>query len=233
MAGAVLALVAITDASAQQNTGGLGIGFGNFGLGNSSFGLSGNSNTGTNNGATGAAGTSAGALDGQISIGQNLGGFDRGFGAATFSNTPGSAIGGAGIGALGGIGRFGGLGGFGGGFGGRFGGFGGRFGGFGGNNNQNQPQIRTTIRLGFRYEPPPPAQRTAEINARMVRLPLPSQYAGLQVQVQGRRAIVTGAVPSEEDKDLVARLIQLEPGVDEVDNRLVVQSPDGTGAVNN
>ncbi|GIX00230.1 MAG: hypothetical protein KatS3mg111_3562 [Pirellulaceae bacterium] len=209
---------------AQQAARGFGNGFGNFGLGTNSFGLSGlssaNSGANTNNGSNssgGAGGTSAPL----VSLGQNLGGFDSTFGASTFSSPTAAALTNlGGLGALGG--RFGGLGGF-----GRFGGFGG-FGGFGQRNGQqNQGPIRATIRLGFQYEPVPVAERSQEINSRLARLPLPAKYSDIEVYLDGRTATITGKVPSEEDAALLERLVELEPGIDQVLNQVEIASDDG------
>ena len=144
--------------------------------------------------------------------------FSSGFGASAFGGAGATtATGAAGFGgATGGRGAFGG--GFGGGFGGR--------GGVGQtqNNQQNNNKIRATVKLGFTYVGLPPQVRTQKVNATLARLPLPSRLSGVRVNMNGRTALLTGTVESEDDVTLLEQLVSLEPGVDEVDTaRLVVR----------
>lgn len=44
--------------------------------------------------------------------------------------------------------------------------------------------------------------------------------ADFRVTMDGRQAVVTGTAPDEETRELVTRYLQLEPGVDAVDNQL-------------
>ena len=217
----LIAALAASNASAQFG-GQTGIssnlgGFGNTGLGNSSFGLSSSGNTAAAGGTTGAEG---------ISNFGNLGGFDAGFGASgnAFSvggangtgNRTNNAFGGGQLGALGGFGL--GLGGFG--FGG--GGFGGGLGGFGQNQNQ-EPALRATVKIGFEYAGPPATARAREINSRIARIPLPSGFEDVQVLVSGRTAVLRGRVSSADDISLLERLVRLEPGIDNVETQVNVQ----------
>lgn len=216
---AVICLMCLsTQVFAQGNTAG---GFGNFGL--SSNNLLSNSQLGTP-GATGAAGAgAAGAAGTGTGITSNaLGGFDASFGAS-------GALGAAALGRAGGLGGIGGLGGFGGGFGGIGGGFGG--GGFGGGrggfntqgqNSQTQTTIRATVKIGFSYPGPSAQVRSQAINRRLERVPLPGSANNVQVQMNGRTAVLVGSVESTDDGLLIERLLSLEPGIDGVDNQLTV-----------
>lgn len=209
--------VAVPDTQAQ-NAGG----FGNTGLSSTSL-----FDTGAN---TNAAGTGATAF------GSALGGFDPNFGAAILGAN--AATGGLGnTGGFGGIntlgGGFGG-GGFGGGFGG--GGFGGgAFGGgaFGGNtrggnfqnqNGQNQSTLRATVKIGFAYAGPTSTARSTTINARLARIPMPANAQGVRVEMRGRTAVLVGTAESAADVDLITRLLSLEPGIDAVENQLVLRT---------
>jgi hypothetical protein len=49
--------------------------------------------------------------------------------------------------------------------------------------------------------------------------------ADFRVEREGSTAILYGTAPSEEEVDLLARTIRLEPGVYEVESRMQVQSP--------
>lgn len=207
---ASLLLLTASNYGFAQNAGG----FGNTGLNSTS--LFGGSGTGSN-----PATASAGLTGFGSAFGSSLGGFDPGFGAAVLGGATG--IGGANSAfrssALGG--------GFGGGFGGAFGGgFGG--GGFGGQgfnnqqNNQNQPTLRATVKIGFSYAGPVAAVRNERINARLARTPIISKFEGVNVSMQGRTAVLTGPIPSEGDASLLIRYLSLEPGVDAVDNQLII-----------
>ncbi len=59
----------------------------------------------------------------------------------------------------------------------------------------------------------------------MTRLRLPERYRSVQVTVEGRKAILTGTVDSEEDVQFIARLVSLEPGIDSVESRLTGPVP--------
>ncbi len=173
-------------------------------------------------GATGGLGGVGGGLGGGAGgLGGGLGGIGGGLGGI------GGGLGGIG----GGRGGFGGQGGFGGGgFGG--GGFGQNQ--FGGNNRAGgQQQTRNSIKTVYKpaFEPTEntlPAltdvQKTTEIQARMLRMPLPEKYRTVQIEVAGRKAILMGEVNSEADARFVARLIGLEAGIDSVESRLTLRS---------
>lgn len=153
-------------------------------------------------------------------IQRDAGGFVGGAGATNFI---GGSAGGAvnALGALGGGGR-GGLGGFGGGFGG----FGRGNQGFGQNqlnNNANQQKpIRVSLRLGFTYAGPPPAAVSRQFARRLRRLPNLPSAKSIKVEMDGRTAVLQGAVESERERDLIARLVLLEPGVSDVRNEMTL-----------
>ncbi len=126
------------------------------------------------------------------------------------------------IGGIGGLGGLGGLGGFGG-----IGGFG--RGGFGGmNQNQNQRganQLQATVRVGFAPSPVAPSLAASRISDRVQRLDVPASVKAMQVEMQGRTAVLSGQVGSGAERRQAELLMMLEPGVDRVDNRLVVLEP--------
>ena len=125
------------------------------------------------------------------------------------------------------------LGGLGGGFGG--GGFGG--GGFGNQGFQTQgqngttPQLRIPMRLGFtpRNIRTPVAVST-EFQSRLHRIPgLESAAPQVEVRVLGRKAVLAGVVSSQHQRELIATLALLEPGIWDVQNDLQV-SPAAPGS---
>ncbi|MCA9132636.1 MAG: BON domain-containing protein [Planctomycetales bacterium] len=58
-------------------------------------------------------------------------------------------------------------------------------------------------------------------------MPLPSSLDGVQLEMEGRTAIIRGQVASEADVQLAERLLSLEPGIDSVRNELVVLNETG------
>ncbi len=217
-----------------------------FGQGNLSLNGNARNGIGTLAGTTtqaGAGTTGIGGTTGGIG-GLGGGGLTGGLGGGGLGGLGGGGLGGIGGGGLGGLGGGGlgggfgglggGLGGIGGGrnaFGGGLGGFGG--GGFGGTNRLggggNQGQSRTTLRTTMKpileVTPVTSEQRTTNIQSRMSRIRLPERYRDVQVAVQGRKAILTGVVDSEEDVKFIARLLSLEPGIDSVESQLRARVP--------
>lgn len=126
--------------------------------------------------------------------------------------------------ANGGGGGLGGLGGFGGFGGGGLGGLGGLFGGGfnNGNNQSSQPAIRTRLRSAVQVAARTPSvvQRSAMMRFR--NLATRPELRGVGVRMEGRKAILTGQVGSERDRRMSELLMQLEPGVREIDNQLTV-----------
>lgn len=110
------------------------------------------------------------------------------------------------------------------------GGFGGQFGGFGALGGQQTP-VRSS--LSFNTEPSShlTAPTRQALQAPVLSQPLASRVRsipGLQgtnvsVQILNRTAIVSGIVKTEEEKQRVARVLKLEPGVSDVDNRLEIR----------
>lgn len=75
--------------------------------------------------------------------------------------------------------------------------------------------------LGFEEEVLPAHVENLRVRAIQLRqrLDLPD----LEIEVDGQTAIVTGSVGDEQTRSLVARVLMLEPGIDQVDNRLVLK----------
>ncbi|MEO8268651.1 MAG: hypothetical protein ABI557_02960 [Aureliella sp.] len=210
-------------------------GFGNFGLGSSTgFGSLGG-NTGASNGlgVAGSQGTTAGtgALGGTGGLGTmggQMGGLGGGGGlGSSFDPSFGATQMAGGLATAAAVSRvtssLGGRGGFGGGFGG--GGSGGR-GGFGGaNGNQNaqsKTKVRAVLRIGFPIDAPSANATAQMVTARFSKMPLPPSVANVQVTMQGRTAILHGQIETVADGKLIENLLSLEPGIDAVNNELVL-----------
>ncbi|MCO6454604.1 MAG: BON domain-containing protein [Pirellulaceae bacterium] len=160
--------------------------------------------SGANTGLGAGAGLGAG-----LALGSNLGGLGGGFG--------------------------GGLGGFGGGLGG----FGGGLGGFGAQQGRGQTgvgrqgqragtgqlPIRAPIRIGFTQASISGEIVSSRFQTRLTNLPGVRLTGPIEVVMDGQTAVLRGTVASENDRDLIARLATLEPGISEVRNELTVVPP--------
>jgi osmotically-inducible protein OsmY len=67
-----------------------------------------------------------------------------------------------------------------------------------------------------------PTNVSRQFASRLRNLPALENTAAVQVTMEGRTAILTGTVASERDRELVAGLAMLEPGISAVQNNLVV-----------
>lgn len=102
---------------------------------------------------------------------------------------------------------------------------GGLFGGaFGGQQGQAsaQPALRTRLRSGIDVAPMLPEQVQTRAVERIRQLPTANQINGIGIVMEGRTAILTGEVASEQQRRMSELLIRLEPGVSQIDNRLTI-----------
>ena len=156
--------------------------------------------------APGTSGTSYGTVQGFGS----LGGGGSSSRSSTLSRVGGSAFGaGAGIG----LGNQ---------FGGQFGNqFGSQIGGAQAGTAGQLP-LRHRVRIDVSPSPRAITRISREFAARLTRLPGLSGVGSVDVAMEGRIAVLTGSVASEQTRDLVARLAMLEPGIEAVRNELSV-----------
>lgn len=117
---------------------------------------------------------------------------------------------------------------------GGFGGFGGGFGGFGGmgrgmmggmmGGQQEQPgaNLRFPFVVKFSVAPILPAKVRSQAQNRLSKLPGLSKYNKVAVELDGVTATLSGQVVSQREKNLVERLVLLEPGINDVKNDLVI-----------
>ncbi len=97
-------------------------------------------------------------------------------------------------------------------------------------NNAFGQNARTPVRIGLTlgFEPPASvgAPVSGQVEQRLTRLPGVNLVGSPQVTLEGRTAVVRGTVATERDREMVSRLLLLEPGISAVRNELTVA---GTG----
>lgn len=190
----------------------------------SNTGNSSNTGSATGNASTGLTNTQFGQAFNFSNNGMSATGITSPFGNTTTTGRTGMmGMGGMGMMGMGGMGMGMGMGGMGmGGMG--MGGMGGRgqqqngrggMGGMGG-TGQQQYTLRPTVKLGFDVPMPNSQARGQQIQITMAKLPQPSRFAGANIAIDGRKAIVTGDVDRNQ-RELLKRLLLLEPGIYEVD----------------
>jgi len=129
-----------------------------------------------------------------------------------------NAMSGMGSMGMGGMGRMGGFGGMGGGGMGR-----------GGQANDPRSQLRIPMRIGFVRPTVDLGLVSIRVTDRLTKIPTLSEGNEVKVAViEGGVAVVTGSVASERDRSLIERLLELEAGVDEVRNELIVTAGETT-----
>jgi len=108
-------------------------------------------------------------------------------------------------------------------FGGGFGGLGSLFGGFNNGGGQaSKPVIRTRLRSAIDVAPRSALMVQQSATERFIQLASKPSLRGIRVRMEGRTAILTGAVASERERRMSKLLVQLEPCVRNVENRIVV-----------
>jgi osmotically-inducible protein OsmY len=90
--------------------------------------------------------------------------------------------------------------------------------------SRQQQQLRVPLRLGFAVPATPSASpvAVARVQSRLAKIPQLRGIGSVAVQVDGRVAVLRGQVASEHDRDLLTRLVLLEPGISDVRNELQV-----------
>ncbi len=88
-----------------------------------------------------------------------------------------------------------------------------------------QQQMRVAVRIGFEPVRTAPTTAANRFVSRLARIPALQGLNDIQVSVEGRSVVLRGTVPTEHDRELLARLALLEPGIDAVQNELRVQTP--------
>lgn len=95
--------------------------------------------------------------------------------------------------------------------------------------NQNQRTARTPLRprlsLGFSYNGRSQTRVTGSIQTRLAKLRQLDTLEPVTVAMDSQTAVLRGRVANEHDRELVARIVLLEPGVRQVRNELAVGPP--------
>ncbi len=84
------------------------------------------------------------------------------------------------------------------------------------------PPVRVRLRPLFAVGQPSTAALSSN-TAESLNKALPNRAAAARVSVQGNEATIQGAVSSEYDKQLAAKVLSLQPGIYEVNNQLTVE----------
>lgn len=99
-----------------------------------------------------------------------------------------------------------------------------------GERRNQQRQIPARVVVDFEYRAVAPARLSSTLGARLTRV-FRGRLSGLDVQVDGRLAVLRGEVASERDRVLAEQLALLEAGISEVRNELVVRQSGAATAV--
>lgn len=93
--------------------------------------------------------------------------------------------------------------------------------------NENGPATMYPPRytLATNLSGPEPSAVEASLQRHLRELPGVRWTSPLEVTVDGRTAILRGAVASERDRELAEALVQFEPGISEIQNDLEIRSP--------
>jgi hypothetical protein len=84
------------------------------------------------------------------------------------------------------------------------------------------PRIPARLRAAFEFPPPNATRVSTQLARRLAGTPSIHSLTPIQVEVQGRSAILRGQVASEHDRDLAEQMARLEAGIEQVHNELVV-----------
>jgi hypothetical protein len=98
---------------------------------------------------------------------------------------------------------------------------------------QARVPVRVTLRLGFPSPAPAPGQASTVLSQRLTQLPGVQLVGTPEVLLDGRTAVVLGTAASERDRELVSRLLLLEPGVSAVRNEMSVAQAGSPGSTPN
>jgi hypothetical protein len=154
----------------------------------------------------GGAVSGVGALRGQ--------GTQTGQGMQGMQGFPGTT---RGFGTMGGFNQFGGFGGM-----GTLGQMGRMFGGaMNSRNTRTRQNLRASVELGFNAPPAqPPVVVGARVQQRIASIPRIQEMGSVNIEMEGQTAVLRGQVATAQDRELVARMLLLEPGISDVRNEL-------------
>jgi hypothetical protein len=93
-------------------------------------------------------------------------------------------------------------------------------------------RVPVKLQIGFEYHAPSAAQVSTRLAQRLAAARSIHALAPIQVEVQGRTAILRGSVASQHDRDLAGQLARLEAEIAAVNNEIVVAGSSPPAAKN-
>lgn len=174
-------------------------------------------------GSTGGIGSSGGTIGGGSQTGGTTGA--AGETGQSISQLPDRTLQDVGTGttgAAGGLGRLGGLGGFGGGGLGGLSAFGLNPFGTGAGSSEAKPTVRTRLRSRVAVPVRSPGVAQSLAQTRVSKSLATPRFQGVGVSVSDAGATITGTARSAEDRRMAELLLRLEPGINQVNNQIVV-----------
>lgn len=124
--------------------------------------------------------------------------------------------------AAGGLGRLGGLGGFGGGGLGGLSAFGLNPFGTGAGGSEAKPSVRTRLRSQVAVPVRTPGVAQSVAQTRVAKSLATPRFQGVGISVSDAGATINGTARSAEDRRMAELLLRLEPGINQVNNQIVV-----------
>jgi len=86
-----------------------------------------------------------------------------------------------------------------------------------------KPPIQVQLRPLFAVQQSSASELTTRASVRLNKA-LPTTVAGTQISVSDGIATIEGTVQSEYDRQLAAKILSLQPGISQVENRLTIES---------
>ena len=90
-------------------------------------------------------------------------------------------------------------------------------------SNSQKPQVRVHIRPLFTVSQPSTSELTSQLRTQFDNA-LPSTVEAPQISIRKGKATIAGSVKNEYDKQLAAKMLSLQPGILQVENRLTIES---------
>jgi hypothetical protein len=91
--------------------------------------------------------------------------------------------------------------------------------------NAAPPAIRVQLRPAFDSPPPTPLHANIPMQRRLAKEMAVVGIESPKIEMVGRTAVIRGVVATERDRELIARLASLEPGVSQVENLVEIRAP--------
>ena len=91
-------------------------------------------------------------------------------------------------------------------------------------------QLRIPLRVGFPSKPIATTRVSAAFQTRLTKLPGLKGVGPVEASLEGETVVLRGRVATESERQLVADLASLEPGISDVRNEIVVDPAASTGA---